>query len=538
MEVTSSPTTRRLKYGTNYLALVLIVLGIIAVLNFLLFRHFARIDLTQDRRYTLTSSTKGVLKNLDDIVTIKLYFSKKLPPYLVNLKREIVDILDEYRAYAVGNLSLKFIDPTDDPQLQQELRFMGIPQVQLNIIERDQAQLTNVYFGAAIFYADKKEALPFINDTRNLEYDLTSSLVKVTSTETKTVGILAGAPSDLSKDYQVSQQLLGKQYKVERVELSGEAGISKVINTLIVAAPRELNNHQNYEIDQFLMRGGKIVFLIDTIEIAEGTLQGSPFSSGIDDLLEHYGIKVEQNLVLDRSNVPAAFRSGFMTFQIPYPFWVKVMSKGFSPDNPAVSNLESLVLPWTSSVTTLKENATGATITELAKSTPFSFVRKGFYMLDPQQNFLSPGMKTESYTLALAASGKFKSFFADKPVPTTEEKSDKKKAEPPKETIKESPDTQMVVIGNARFINDDFLTQFKENQVFLLNIIDWLTLGEQLIGIRSLGVTDRPLQETTEQVKSLIKSLNMFGIPALLILFGLINFYLRRRRKRREAMAW
>lgn len=537
MEV-GTHTTRRLKYGTNYLVLLLIILGILAVLNFFFIRHFTRIDLTQDKRYTLSSSTKGVLNNLDDIVNIKFYVSKKLPPYMVNLKRDITDILDEFKAFAGGNLSTKFIDPTEDPKLQQELRFMGIPQVQLNIIEKDQAQLINVYLGMAIFYTDKKEVIPFVNSTGTLEYDLTSAIVKVTSSETKTVGIFTGKGHDLAKDYQMAKQLLEKQYQVKHVELKEEEGISSNINTLIIAGPHELKDTQKYEIDQFLMRGGKIVFLIDTVDIKEG-LQASPFKPGTDDLLEHYGIKVEQNLLLDRSYVHATFRSGFMTFQVPYPFWVKVISKGFSPDNPTVSNLESLMLPWTSTLKALEGKTEGITITTLAQSTPLSWTRKGFYMLNPQQNFFSPGTKTESYPLALTASGKFKSFYADKPIPTAEKKSDVKKPEEKVDTIKESPETQIIVIGNSRFIANDYLTQFRDNQIFFLNTIDWLTLGEQLIGIRSRGATDRPLQETTEYTKTLIKTINMFGIPILLILFGLIHFYLRRRRKKRlAALAW
>lgn len=537
MEVRSSKANRRLKHSTNYIALSLIVLGILAVLNFFFFRHFARTDLTQDKRYTLTSSTKEVLKNLDDIVSIKLYFSKKLPPYLINLKREVTDTLDEYKAYSGGNLSVKFIDPTEDPKLQQELRFMGIPQVQLNIIEKDQAQLTNVYLGMAIFYADKKEVIPFINKTSTLEYDLTSAIVKATRSEIKTVGIFTGKEHDLSKDYQTAKLLLEKQYKVERVELKEGEEISDKIDTLIIAGPRELKDNQKYEIDQFLMRGGKIVFLIDTIDIKE-SLQASSFKPDINDLLEHYGIKVEQNLLLDRSHVHATFRSGFMTFQVPYPFWIKVTSRGFSPDNPAVSNLESLVLPWTSTLKALEEKSTGITITELAKSTPYSWTRKGYYMLNPQQEFYSPGIKTESYPLALIASGKFKSFFADKPLPIVEEKEDKKKPEREREPIKESPETQIIVAGNSRFITNDFLTQFSGNQIFLLNAIDWLTLGEQLIGIRSRGATDLPLKETTEHIKTLIKSINMFGIPILLILFGLLLFYLRRRKRRIASLEW
>jgi len=243
MEI-GSTTTRRLKYSANYIALTLIVLGILAVLNYFLLQHFARIDLTQDKRYTLNASTKEILANLDDIVNVKLYFSKKIPPYLLNLQSETIDTLDEYRAYSSGNLSVTLIDPTEDPQLQQELRYMGIPQVQLNIIEKDQAQLTNVYFGLAIFYADKKEVIPFINDTRTLEYDLTSAIVKVTRTDTKTVGLFTGSDQGLSENYQSARQLLESQYKVEDVALEAGKKISTDINTLIVAGPRELKDSQ------------------------------------------------------------------------------------------------------------------------------------------------------------------------------------------------------------------------------------------------------------------------------------------------------
>jgi len=538
MEVGSSAASRRrIKHTTNYTAVALIVLGILAVLNFFFFRHFSRVDLTHDRRYTLTPSSKEALAKLDDMVNIKLYFSKKLPSYLVNLKRDITDLLDEYKAYAGGNIAITLIDPTENPALQQELRFMGIPQVQLNIIEKDQAQLTNAYLGMAIFYADKKEVIPFISDTKNLEYDLTSAIVKVTSSETKKVGIYTGKGQTPAEEYQAVNQLLAKQYEVMQIQLQDDGEALGKVNTLILAGPRELTDRQKYAIDQFIMRGGKAVFLVDTVEIKEG-LQATSFKPAVDDLLQHYGIRVEENLVLDRSNAYAAFRSGFMTFRIPYPFWVKVVSEGFASDNPTVSQLESLVLPWTSSLTVVGEKKSKMTVTELAKSTPSSWLQKGFYMLDPQQVSIRPGTQMESYLLALSASGRFKSFFADKPIPPAEKREDGTEAPAQQEAIKESPETRIVVVGSSRFITNDIITQFEDNQVFFLNIIDWLTLGEQLIGIRSRGATDRPLSETTEYMKTLVKALNMFAVPLAVALFGIVRFYIRRRKKRSEALSW
>jgi gliding-associated putative ABC transporter substrate-binding component GldG len=533
MEVGSSAASRRrMKHTTNYTVVALIVLGILAVLNFFFYRHFSRIDLTQDKRYTLTQSSRDALAGLDDIVNIKLYVSKKLPSYLVNLKRDITDLLDEYRAYGAGNIAVTSIDPTENPALQQELRFMGIPQVQLNIIEKDQAQLTNAYLGMAIFYADKKEVIPFISDTKNLEYDLTAAIVKVTAKETKKVGLYAGKspmqPAD--GEYQAASQLLSKQYEVAQITLDDEQALD-TISTLILAGPRELTDRQKYAIDQFIMRGGSVVFLVDTVEMREG-LQATGFKPAVNDLLQYYGITVEENLVLDASNAYAAFRSGFMTFRIPYPFWVKVVSEGFAPDNPAVSQLESLVLPWVSSLTPAGEKKPGMAITELARSTESSWLQKGFYMLDPQQQFIKPGTQMQSHLLAAVVSGKFKSYFADKPQPPAETKTDG--GEPPaqKETVTESPETRIVVVGNSRFITNDIITQFDDNQVFFLNLIDWLTLGEQLIGIRSRGATDRPLRETTEYQKTIVKVLAMFGVPLAMVLFGVVRFYVKRRKKK------
>jgi gliding-associated putative ABC transporter substrate-binding component GldG len=533
MEVAGSEASRRrIKQTTNFTVIALIVLGILAVLNFFLYRHFSRIDLTHDKRYTLTPASRQALAGLDDIVNIKLYVSQKLPSYLVNLKRDITDLLDEYKAYGSGNIAVTSIDPTEDPALQQELRFMGIPQVQLNIIEKDQAQLTNAYLGMAIFYADKKEVIPFISDTKNLEYDLTSAIVKVTSKETKKVGLYVGSmpQSPNEQEYQAASQLLSKQYEVSPIKLDDEQALD-TISTLILAGPRDLTDRQKYAIDQFIMRGGKAVFLVDTVEMREG-LQATGFKPAVNDLLQQYGITVEENLVLDASNAYAAFRSGFMTFRIPYPFWVKVVSEGFATDNPAVSMLESLVLPWVSSLTVGAEKKPDIAITELAKSTESSWLQKGFYMLDPQQQFIKPGTQMQSYLLAAAATGKFKSFFADKPVPAAEKKAEGTEAPPQKATIKESPETRIVVVGNSRFITNDVIGQFDDNQVFFLNLIDWLTLGEQLIGIRSRGATDRPLRETTEYQKTLVKSLNMFGVPLVLALFGIARFYVRRRKKK------
>ena len=203
---------------------------------------------------------------------------------------------------------------------------MGIPQVQLNIIEKDQAQLTNVYLGMAIFYADRKEVIPFISSTTNLEYDLTSKILKLISNESKTVGIYTGAGHDLTQDYQAVKQLLESQYTVTPVSLAPGDTTLKSINTLIVAGPRDLTDLQKYQIDQLLMGGVKIVFLIDTVDISDG-LQASSFKPGIEDLLQHYGVTVEENMVLDRSNAKGSLQKWIHDI----PLTLSLLGKGYDP---------------------------------------------------------------------------------------------------------------------------------------------------------------------------------------------------------------
>ena len=102
---------KKLRYGTNYILMTLLLAAILAVINVMSYRHFLRADLTDNRQYTISESTKKVLAGLDDVVNIKVYFSRKLPPYLTTLTDQIKDLLDEYRTYARGKLNIEFIDP-------------------------------------------------------------------------------------------------------------------------------------------------------------------------------------------------------------------------------------------------------------------------------------------------------------------------------------------------------------------------------------------------------------------------------------------
>ncbi|UCD85491.1 MAG: GldG family protein [Deltaproteobacteria bacterium] len=528
--------TERLKRRTNYLILVVITLAILAVVNFLSSRHFFRVDLSEGKIFTLSPSTRTMVGELDDLVNIKVYFSKKLPSYLVSLKQQVGDLLDEYHAYARGNLQIEFIDPAEDPKIGEQVRALGIPQVQMRVIEKDKRQIVTGYLGIAVLYEDKTEVIPIVQQISNLEYELTGAIKKVTTDEIKTLGFLSGHKEfDIDNEYQLIKEELAKQYQIEKVDTSGGELVPDKVDTLVVAGPKELAEHDLYIIDQFLMRGGKLLLLLDGVNVFKLTqpfqiLQAALRPQPLNELLSEYGVRVNQDLVLDRSMANFTYSpQRFIRYSLPYPLFPRITKKYFNQENPVVSELELMVLPWASSLEILPQANPDLKITELFKTTEDSWVQKERFELNPQRQ-LPPAPGTQrSYCLGAAINGKFKSFYADREIPPGVNTSGL-------ETLKESPPTQIIVVGNSAFISNGFMEnnlirQFPFNATFFLNAIDWLTLGEDLIGIRSRVVIDRPLKELSESGKRLVRYLGIGGVPLLVIGFGLVRFMLRRKRK-------
>jgi ABC-type uncharacterized transport system involved in gliding motility auxiliary subunit len=284
------------------------------------------------------------------------------------------------------------------------------------------------------------------------------------------------------------------------------------------------------------MRGGRAIFLVDPIQLQPGTLQAAPLSTGLNDLLEHYGAKLGNNLLLDRRfHDTARFQQGFMTVIQPYPYFVKIMKPNFSAEHSITNQLEAVTLPWTSSLEIVAKE--GIAATPLAKTSEFGQSTQGYYNLMP--NSPIPDAELQAYTVAVALEGKFRSFYADKeipPVATAADATDIVEIETttpvePTETRAtktESEQTQIVVMGTAQF-----LSQLRPDGInFFLNTVDWLTLGDALIGIRSHTITDRPLREASEIEKNFIRYLCIIGIPLLVVIFGLLRYSLKTRAKR------
>jgi len=523
---------RRSLLRLNRMAQTALLAGVLVAAVVVAQRWFARWDLTERREYTLAPATRRLLAGLDDQVVVNAYFSRRLPPYLVHLRRQVQDVLEEYRAFSRGHLDLEFLDPGNDPAAEQRMRALGIPKLQLEILERDQFQLSNVYLGLVLLHAGRQEVLPVIQDTGNLEYELTAALLRLTSPQKKGVGWLgAPEPDPRGRAADPLRRELGRLYDLRELQAEGLASVPEEVATLVVAGPRELGEQARFAIDQFVMRGGRAVFLVDHFEMPEGTLDALPVESGVHDLLERYGVKVARDVVGEpRRNAPAAFSSGFMQFRIAYPWWVRVPGADLDREHPVTSRLEDLVLPWASSLEPVAPAPAGVTAKVLAKSSAEAFAAMGSYDFAPQprgRETAGQQAPAAGRPLALLLSGKFPSFWRDKAPPAAASGA----GAPAPQVRGESPETSLLVVGTSRLAQPEFLRQFPENGAFLLNAIDWMTFGPDLIGIRSRVSDERVLAPASERTKAAIKFLNIVGVPLLVALIGIVRLNARRRRR-------
>jgi len=490
---------------------IVIVIGILAVLNFFSYNIFYRFDLTQNKDYSLSAASKKTAADLKDIVNVKAYFSSELPPQLINLKQEVGDILDEYVNYSGGKIKVEFIDPKDDEATQRDLYMAGIPQLQFNVMEKDKYQVVNGYLGMVFSYGGKIQSIPVIEDTNNLEYQITSNIKKLTSEKIANIGFWQGnGAADVGEDVSAAYKKLSEIYNVLTVNYSADKKITDDLDTLIIVGPKSKFNDAEFKaLDSFLIKGGSLVVLADGVAVGSN-LSADKNDIGLDKILSAYGVKLNKNLVLDGNNGLATFNQGFMSFTLNYPYWPKVINSGFDQNNPAVAKLESLVLPWASSIDVISDKTSGLSISYLAQSSDQALAVSDNFQLSPQAQ-ISGGSKGK-FNLAVSLAGQFKSAFGGAG----------------------SEPGNLIIIGDGDFVNDNFLRNYPDNLLFFQNMVDGLSFGNDLIAIRAKGITERPIKEFGEPAKAALRYGNIFGLTAVVVLFGLIRYYLRRRIKREE----
>ena len=486
---------------------LLLVAAILVVANLVSLNWFARVDLTDDSVYSLSEASIRTVRDLDDPVTIKAFFTDDLPaPYAAN-RRFLKDKLDEYRAYGGQNVQYEFVDPLQDEDLRAEAERYRIPPVQIQVIENDNLQIKNAYMGLAIQYQDEREVIGVVQELSNLEYDITTAIRKMQRETLPVVGFLQGH-GEIDPTESMNRTLTTMRQRLDAKTVNIEDGvISPHPDVLFVVAPTDTIPPEHLAaIDAYIQGGGKAAFLINMIvpDLQQGF--GMPSFTGIDELLSTYGITINTDLVMDRQSASIQMQRQAGLFRVietvPYPFLPIATSFG---ENLMVSRLNDMRFTFVSSIDTSGTPAT-VSVEPLVFSTPQSTVRSGFIMLQPQSvggQQLSGG----PYVMAAAYSGRFPSYVSGDSL---------------------GKETRIVAVGDGDFANETLSGPVPSSIEFMLNVVDWLVLDEDILSIRAKKIDPRPLDPIDDNLKAPIKYFTLLFPPFLVVVLGLIRW---RRRK-------
>ena len=516
------------KHGAGSAATLLLILAILLVLNLISVNLFARLDLTEGKVFSLSKASKDVVRSLDDRLIIRMYFTKDLPPPYNSHARYLKDQLEEYQAYAGGKLKLEMIDPAEQEKELEAQRY-GIPPLQVNALEDDKIEIKKVYMGLVLLFEDKKEVIPVVQSVSGLEYEITSAIKRLSARVLPTIGFLVGKEGpDLDTELTFLSQALARQYKVTKINLDEGERIAASVRVLVILGPKiKLSEYEKYWIDQFLMRGGKLALLLNHIQVDIQQGMAERQNLEMEDFLENYGIKINDDLVIDLqcNRIGVAQKQGPYTVQniVNYPFFP--MATEFDQNSLIVKDLGTVCFNFASSLDPSAASARGIRFNPIIRSSERSGIQSAPFDINPFKQFGREDFAAGGQILAATLQGSLKSNFADKDLEEIQAEVGFVDS-----VLTESPETRMVVAADADFIIDRNL-RGTDNLAFFLNMVDWLSQDEALIAIRSKQVTPRPLKEISAGAKKAVKYGNTFGLPLLVILFGLVRWQIRKRVK-------
>ena len=482
--------------------IILVSLAIFVVFNFLLSPVSWRLDLSNGKAYTLSPSTKNILRNLDDIINIKFFVSSDLPTRFLPLKSDVIDFLNEYKNQSESKVVVKILDPKKDEQALNQAKEAGIPELQFSQIEQDKYAVSAVYFGIAVAYGEKKEIIPQATDLESLEYNLTAAIYKLTKKNLDKIAIVGKQESfdPAQDDLATLKKVLRQQFSLSFLDISSESNVKKIDSTyksvlIFDDNKKEFSSDEINEIRDYLNNKGTAVFFIDGVWVLDN-LQTAEAKNNLFGLLRDWGVDVNKNLVLSGSAEMVNFGNNQVQFFSVYPFWIK--TDQFNQKLGFFSNINQLTFPWVSSLGLISRN--NIETTELVKSTQKSWTQDGSstggFVLDPQK-IPQPNAETLKEFVVVAQA-------------------------------KSKQGGQVIVIPSSRFIQERYLSRSSSNLEFVLNILDNLASGGALSGIRQRAVNLYPLPELSERQKDIFKYLNILLLPGFFALFGLVKLTKRR----------
>ncbi len=519
--------TQRLRIGT------LAIAAAVLVLNLLGGHVRGRLDLTRGDLFTLSEGSRAILGELDDVVHLTLFVSGDLPQEIQLTLRDVRDLVADLRGASNGMLNTAEVNPDDGDEEGEQASSMGISPVEFNVMRADELEVRRGYFGLAVTYADEQEVIPLIDRADDLEFRLVSAISRMTVEERPTLAFMTGFDAKESFQYRAFRESLADRYNITTVNLENgsampgaEAPESQApepenvpvvpdsVDVLMIAAPaRPLSAAAAAAIEDYLDDGGAAFVLVERHSInMQQSLTAIPVSTGLEELLAARGVESSAEMAFDlasaeRVRVPRGF------FQVvrAYPLWPIAFA---GADHPTGRDLGNVTFGWAAPFGFDEDDPA---VTPLWVTTEGGGVQGPGAMIDPSfdipVNEDELGVQTLAVAIAPVEGG------------AEEEEADEEG---------ERPGGRIVAVGDADFLEDQFVQANPQNAIFAANAVDWLAQDEALIGIRSKDRTPPALVFESDTGRNLLKWGSLIGIPLLFVAYGFWRVTGRATRARRR----
>lgn len=536
-------------------------IGLVVLLNSLAALYFFRIDLTEEKRYTIKPQTKELLRNLEDEVFVEVFLEGDLNPGFKRFQKSVYETLEEFRIYSHNKVKFVFTDPAQAQGQKARNEFMsdlaakGI--TPMNVIENENGQRVEkfIFPGALVSYEGFETGVMLLKGNRaqsaqevlnesieGTEYELANAIYKLSNNNRKKIGLLRGHGELDSLQIASFNNSLLEQYDVFKVDLSKKQKVNGY-HLLIAAKPKfQFSEADKYKIDQYIMHGGKVLFLLDRLEANMDSASRNdyfafPYNLNLDDQLFKYGVRINPDLVEDRVSgkypiVVGTAGNRPQIMQLEWPFFPLVNQYA---DHPITRNLDASMAKFASSIDTVK--SIGVKKTPLLFSSPYSrkMVAPVKVGVDDLRRQLKEGNFNDGkIPLAYLLEGKFTSIYKNRFRPEGAD---------PSGFLEASLPTKIIVVADGDIVRNDvnprdgkpqmlgydpFTKYTFANQDLLMNMVAYLTDEGGLINARNKEVKIRPLDKEKIKERSFWQVINI-GLPLLaLLVFGIARTYFRR----------
>lgn len=516
-----------------YLAIFVFLIGA----NVFSQQFFLRLDLTAGGQFTLSNITREVASTLESPYTIRVYASENLPPELGVVEQNTRDLLAEYARFAGSNLKIDYVD-NSNPDFRQQATNAGMQELQFSQLSQDSIQLAAGFLGLVIEDGEGNnfETLSLIDQSTNLEYELTAALSSSErdTTELKKIGFLAGnGERDLLGELSILTDSLQGQFATETVSVSDGSPLDPEDYPIvaIVGPTLEFSERTQFELDQYLLRGGNLIVLADlyTLVPSAQTADLNRSETNLPDFLINYGIGLEDNILLDQNNL------AIPNTRVPFPYWILTEGSNINSELPPLSRIQSLAFFWANQIRPAGTLSDETNYEYLARTTDKAWqtrLAEGQDSITVDLEPITPG-PAEQFDLAAVVTGKQVSAFVGQQVPEIEgDVETDPRAETDIERVDEAVNAgSLMVVGDAEFVTNNFISGSEQNAIFIQNMIDWLVGDEGLTEIRSKNIQTRTLQATTEAEKNTIK-VAVVVVPLAFTLVTGAGFNLWRKRRK------